>query len=183
MWCHFCAFCTAWFINHPFKVIHLDETFCFKLVWLIKYSNSSELLINHLKCFQFWLQICRDIQIFVHSAYYPNTLKCIQRIIRMCYISCHVLSAYGQFHSSYYMQTQIMHILTMRWISFCILSLHAKFHSTYVYYMLFHSGYYQNTENFVPCIISKCQVFPELKHSFQLFYVYTNFIPHIIHMR
>ncbi len=68
-------------------------------------NNPSELLNKHLKYFRFWLQIRRDIGIFVHSAYYQNTEIFLPRIIRIRKFSFRVLSEYGNFHSAYYQYT------------------------------------------------------------------------------
>ncbi len=68
-------------------------------------KNPSELLNNHLKYFRFWLRICRDIRIFVHSAYYQNTEIFLPRIMRIRKFSFRVLSECGNFHSAYYQYT------------------------------------------------------------------------------
>jgi hypothetical protein len=71
-------------------------------------KNPSELLINHLKYFRLCLQIRRDIQIFMHSAYYQNTEIFLPRIIRIQKFS-------------------IPRIISIRTISFRVLSANAKF--------------------------------------------------------
>jgi hypothetical protein len=84
-------------------------------------KNPSELLNNHLNYFRFWLRICRDIKIFVQSAYYQNTDIFISRIsIRT--ISFRVLSANTKFflkwkiRSAYSQNEQnfVPQILTLR---------------------------------------------------------------------
>jgi hypothetical protein len=107
-------------------------------------KNPSELLNKHLKYFRFWLQIRRDIRIFVHSAYYQNTEIFLPRIIRIRKFSFPVLSEYGNFHSAYYQYTN----------------------SEIQFEYLPHSAYYQNPEIFLPRIIRI------RKFSFRVFSVY-----------
>ncbi len=82
--------------------VHLHEIFC--LNWFGQ-KKPSELLINHIQYFRFCLRICRDIRIFLHSAYYQNTEIFLPCIIRIRKFSFHLLSVYIQFHSAYYLQT------------------------------------------------------------------------------
>jgi hypothetical protein len=128
-------------------------------------QNPSELLINQLTYFRFWLQIRWDIHIFLHSMYSQTTGSFIPHIISIRKFSFCV-SVYGQLHFAYYLQmlsfsrneTHIPHVLSMSWtniisiptISFNVLSAKAKFFlraSTY-------STNYQYALNFLPHIIS-----------------------------
>ncbi len=118
-------------------------------------KNPSELLNKHLKYFRFWLRICRDIQIFMHSAYCQITEIFLQRIIRIRKFSFLVLSEYGNFHSAYYQYTN----------------------SEIQFEYLPHSAYSPYTYRFFPHILSI------RTDSFRVFSVYVQFIPHIWRIR
>jgi hypothetical protein len=156
----------------------LHEIFC--LNWFGQ-KKPSELLINHIQYFRFCLRICRDIRIFLHSAYYQNTEIFLPCIIRIRKFSFHLLSVYIQFHSAYYLQTLsfswnpkcILCILSVSIISFLILSAYGKFHSAYSSYVF----------NFFPCIISiRTMSFSVLSANTEFFWD-QSLIPRIISMR
>jgi hypothetical protein len=144
-------------------------------------KNPSELLINHLKYFRFCLRIRRDIQIFVHSAYYQNMEIFLPRIIRIRKFLFRVLSVYVQFHSAYYLLTlsfswngkYIVRILSISKISFLVFSLYAKFHSPYSLYEF----------NFFPRIIGKRTMSFNVLSANAKFFWDQSLIPRIISLR
>jgi hypothetical protein len=109
-------------------------------------KNPSELLINLLKYFRFYLRIRRDIQISVHSAYSQYTRNFTQHIIRLRAISFRVISDYVKFYSAYSQHTHNEDEKCMT--KFSVLSVYAQF----------LSGYYPITQNFIPCIIRIRQI-------------------------
>ncbi len=139
--------------KQPLKVLYT----CMRLLILNWFGqkNPSELLINLLKYFRFYLRIRRDIWISVHSAYSQYTRNFIQCIICLCAISFRVLSDYVKFYSAYSQHTRnedekcmtnlafypstrsfFPRIIQLRRISFPVLSDYVRFHSAYYPYKL-----------------------------------------------
>ncbi len=152
-------------------------------------KNPSELLNNHQMYFRFWIWICRDIQIFVHSAYYRNTEIFLLRIIRIWKFSFHAISVYIQFQSMYYLLTlsfawngNTFCVFSVIFISFLVLSLYAKFHSPYSCYQFNLVPHIISiwTISFSVCIICKRKVFLR-SITYSTYYQYAlHFIPQII---
>ncbi len=88
-------------------------------------KNPSELLINLLKYFRFYLRIRRDIRISMHSAYSQYTRNFIQRIIHLRAISFRVLFDYVKFYSAYSQHTRNEDEKCMT--KFSVLSVYAQF--------------------------------------------------------
>ncbi len=68
---------------------------------LVCKTNSSALLIHHLKYFLFMFRIRWDIWIFVHSAFCLYTLNFVPHILSIRTISLRLFSVYLNFHSAY----------------------------------------------------------------------------------
>jgi hypothetical protein len=112
--CRFYSFISfvLYLMNHCVQILLLTYSEYLKEhlheIFHSNWFGPSELLNNHLKYFQFWLRIRRDIRTFVHSAYYQKMeifipcimiriRKFIPRIIILGKISFRVLSANAKF--------------------------------------------------------------------------------------
>ncbi len=122
--------------------------FLFKLIWQ---KNQFKLMINHLNCFQFWLWIRGDIQIFMRSAYSQNSVYYQHMEFTFCIQYC---------------------IISIQTISFSILSANTMFFLK----SNTNSAYFQNALNFVPYILS---ILYDTFHSVYFPYM-LNFVPHFI---